>query len=126
MIYEAEGYSLILESPLVKEETNIRHELAAIVRDLPAEKVKNAVLQWLGTEKSDIADLKQNLSLEPQMVYGAIDTNLDFTPLTEEEMIAQSLEVLNEYQESGRGISQQTMENWVASLGTDEELPCPR
>lgn len=115
----------------MKEETNIRHELAAIVQDLPAEKVKTAVLQWLGTEKGDIADLKQNLSLEPeskesQMVYGAIDTNLDFTPLTEEEMIAQSLEALNEYQQSGRGVSQQTMENWVASLGTDEELPCPR
>ena len=113
----------------MKEETNIRHELAAIVRELPAEKVKTAVLQWLGTGKGDIADLKQNLSLEPessQMVYGAIDTNLDFTPLTEEEMIAQSLEALNEYQQSGRGVSQQTMDNWVASLGTDEELPCPR
>jgi len=115
----------------VREETNIRQELAALLQDLPAEKVKTAVLKWLGTEKGDIGDLKQNLSLEPesnqeQMIYGAIDTNLDFTALTEEEMITQSLEALNEYQQSSHGVSQQAMENWAASLGTDDELPCPR
>ena len=115
----------------MKEETKIRQELAVILQDLPAEKVKTAVLNWLGTEKGDLAHLKQNLSLESesnqdQMIYGGIDTNLHFTPLTEEEMIAQSLEALNEYQQSGRGVSQQVMENWVASFGTDDELPCPR
>jgi hypothetical protein len=48
----------------VKEETDIRQELATIVRDLPAERVKTAVIEWLGREKGDIADLKQNLSTE--------------------------------------------------------------
>ncbi|MDJ0746733.1 MAG: hypothetical protein QNJ32_25705 [Xenococcaceae cyanobacterium MO_167.B27] len=115
----------------MKEETNIRHELASILQDLPAEKVKTAVIKWLSTEKGDIADLKQNLSLdnesnESQMIYGSIDTNLDFIPLTSEEMITQSLEALNEYQLHRRGVSQQAMENWAASLGTDDELPCPR
>ena len=53
---------------------------------------------------------------QSQMVYGAIDTNLNFTPLTKEEMIVQSLYALNEYQQSGCGISQQAMSEWVASL----------
>jgi hypothetical protein len=115
----------------VKKETNIRQELATILRDLPAEKVKTAVIEWLGTEKGDIADLKQNLSLESEtnqshMVYGAIDVNGDFTHLSEEEMITQSLEALNEYQLHGRSVSQQTMSEWGDSLGTDDELPCPR
>ena len=55
-------------------------------------------------------------SNQSQMVYGAIDTNLDFTPLTEEEMIVQSDNALNEYQQSGCGISQQAMSEWAASL----------
>jgi hypothetical protein len=115
----------------VKEETDIRQELATIVRDLPAERVKTAVIEWLGREKGDIADLKQNLSTEtyssqPQIVYGAINTNGNFTPLSESEMIAQSSDALNEYQLHGRGVSQQAMSEWADSLGTDNELPCPR
>lgn len=114
----------------MKEETNIRQELATIVRDLPAEKVKTAVIEWLGREKGDIADLKQNLSTEYSnqlpMVRSAIDSNGDFTPKSESEMIAQSLEALNEYQLHGRSVSQQAMSEWADSLGTDDELPCPR
>lgn len=113
------------------EPTNIRQELAARVQDLPAETVKAAVLKWLATEQGDIADLKPHLSLESesnqeQMVYGEIDANLNFTPLTEEEMIAQSLEALNLYQQSGGGSTQSAITNWAASLGTDNSLPCPR
>jgi hypothetical protein len=115
----------------VKEETNIRQELATIVQDLPAERVKIAVIEWLSLEKGDIADLKQNLFLkaesnQSQMIYGAIDINGDFTPLSEEEMIAQSSEALNEYKLHGCGVSQQSMSKWAASLGTDGELPCPK
>lgn len=115
----------------MKEETNIRQELATILRDLPAEKVKTAVIKWLGTEKGDIADLKYNLSLESEsnqshIVYGAIDVNGDFTPLSEEEMITQSLEALNEYQLHRRDVSQQTMSEWANNLGSDDELPCTR
>jgi hypothetical protein len=115
----------------VTKETKIRQELATYLQDLPAEKVKTAVIKWLGTGTEDIADLRQNLSLEiesnePQMIYGSIDSNLNFSPLTEEEMISQSLEALNEYQQSGQGVSQQAMSEWADSLGTDDELSCPR
>jgi hypothetical protein len=99
----------------VREETKIRQELATYLQDVPAEKVKIAVIKWLGQEKSDIADLRQNLSLELEsnsssMIYGSIDTNGDFTPLTEEEMIAHSSHALNEYRLHKRGVSQQEME----------------
>ncbi len=114
----------------MKEDSQIRQKLATYVRDLPAEKVKTAVIEWLSTE-GDIADLKQNLSLELERdesptIYGAIDTNLDFIPLTEEEMIAQSSDALNEYQLHRRSVSQHQMEQWAAGLGTDDELPCPK
>lgn len=115
----------------MKEDSKIRQELATYVRDLPAEKVKTAVIEWLSMEEGNIADLEQNLSLELErdesaIIYGAIDINLFFIPLTEEEMIAQSIDALDEYQLDGRSVSQQKMEQWAASLGTDDELPCPR
>jgi hypothetical protein len=105
----------------VREETKIRQELANYLQDLPAEKVKTAIIKWLVMGKEDITDLRQNLSLEiesnePQMIYGSIDFNLNFSPLTEEEMISQSLEALNEYRQSGQCVSQQAMSEWADSL----------
>jgi hypothetical protein len=54
------------------------------------------------------------------MIYGSIDSNLHFCPLSEEEMISQSLETLNEYRQSGQCVSQQAMSEWADSLGTIE------
>ena len=111
------------------EEANIRTELAARIQHLPAEQIKRAVLQWLGTEEGDLMDLEQTLTQDthqPQMVYGTVDHHNTFVPLTDEEMIAQSLESLEEYQQSGHSIPATTMESWVDSLDSDNPLPCPQ
>ncbi|MDJ0901609.1 MAG: hypothetical protein QNJ55_22660 [Xenococcus sp. MO_188.B8] len=113
----------------MREETNIRHELAVRIHGLPAEQIKQAVLKWLDTKEGSLWDLEQTLVQEtnqPQMVYGSIDNQNNFVPLDEEEMVAQSLEALDEFQRTGRSISQKTMESWVESLGTDKQFPCPQ
>lgn len=115
----------------MKEDSKIRQELAISIEDLPAEEVKAAIIQWLNKKEGNIADLKQNLFLEKEYdnsatIYGTTDNNLNFVPLTEEEMIAQSVDVLNKYQLDKRSISHQKIEQWAASLGTDNELPCPK
>ncbi len=111
----------------MREETNIRHELAVRIHDLPAEKIKQAVLKWLDTKEGSLWDLEQTLVQEinqSQIVYGSIDNHNNFVPLNEEEMVAQSLEALDEFQQTGQRISQKTMESWVQNLGTDQQLSC--
>ncbi len=113
----------------MREEADIRSELAERIQHLPAEQIKQAVLQWLGTTESKLVDLERTLtqdSHQSQLVYGTVDNHNNFVPLTEEEMVAQSLEALAEFQQSGRGIDSKTMESWVDSLGTDKQLPCPQ
>ena len=110
----------------MQEETNIRHELAVRIHDLPAEQIKQALLKWLDSE-GNLWDLGQTLVQEtnqPQMVYGSIDNDNNFVPLNESEMLAQSLEALDEFQQTGQSISQKTMESWVQNLGTDQQFSC--
>ena len=61
-------------------------------------------------------------SNQPQIVYGSIDSDNNFVPLPEREMVAQSLEALDDLQKTGNSISQKTMESWVESLGIDQQL----
>ncbi|WP_017302241.1 ribbon-helix-helix domain-containing protein [Nodosilinea nodulosa] len=56
--------------------------------------------------------------------YGALDDNLQFSPLTEAEMAQQSLAVLATYQHDA--IPHDQVEAWGNSLGTDDEQPCPQ
>ncbi|MEM9271599.1 MAG: hypothetical protein AAGA80_01365 [Cyanobacteria bacterium P01_F01_bin.143] len=58
----------------------------------------------------------------PQMVYGSINNDNNFVPLTEREMVAQSLEALDEFQKTGKSISQKTIESWIENLGTDRQF----
>ena len=113
----------------MREETNIRHELAIRIHDLPAEQIKQAVLKWLDIKEGNLWDLEQTLVQEtdqPQMFYGSIDNDNNFVPLNEQEMVAQSLEALDEFRQTGKSISQKTMESWVENLGTDQQFSCPQ
>jgi len=58
------------------------------------------------------------------VTYGAVDENLKFSPLTEAEMVQQSLAVLATYQHDA--IPHDQVEAWGNSLGTDHEQPCPQ
>ena len=113
----------------MREETNIRHELAVHIHDLPAEQIKQALLKWLDNKEGSLWDLEQTLVQETnqtQMVYGSIDNDNNFVPLNEKEMVVQSLEALDEFQQTGKSISQKNMESWVENLGTDQQFSCPQ
>lgn len=56
--------------------------------------------------------------------FGELDEHLNFSPVTEAEMIQQSLDVLANYQQDA--IPHEQVEAWVNSLGTDHEQPCPQ
>ncbi len=60
----------------------------------------------------------------PDETFGELDEHLNFSPLTEAEMIQQSLDVLANYQQDG--IPHEQVEAWVNSLGTDYRQPCPK
>ena len=49
----------------MQRDADIRHELTAIVQNLPPEQIKIAVLKWLG-ENGDLTDLEQELELEQE------------------------------------------------------------
>jgi hypothetical protein len=51
--------------------------------------------------------------------YGELDENLNFSPLSEDEMAQQSLAVLANYQHDA--VPHDQVEAWANSLGTDDE-----
>ena len=56
----------------MQQDADIRHELTAIVQNLPAEQIKVAVLKWLGKD-GDLADLERELELEQKNVSPLFD-----------------------------------------------------
>ena len=66
----------------------------------------------------------QPLSAEEE--YGAIDDQGNFQPLTEAEMAAQSLKVLQDYQQNRDGVSYDRASEWLNSIGSENPLPCPK
>ena len=56
----------------MQQDADIRHELTAIVQNLPAEQIKVAVLKWLGKD-GDLADLEHELELEQKNVSPLFD-----------------------------------------------------
>lgn len=60
------------------------------------------------------------------MVYGQWDAHGTLQPMTEEEMLAETLEAYAAYERTGHGIAHASMWDWANRLGTDREIPCPK
>lgn len=105
-------------------------QIADHVRELEGEQVKALVLHWLAGTDGSLTEFKRLLQVEyttdEEIIYGEFDAALNFQPLAEEQMIHQSLEALEEYRRTGNGIAHAGVQEWVDSLGTDHELPCPQ
>ena len=94
---------------------------------MPSEQVKSLMLAWL----QDDLQSQEQFSLwvetaQPNLEWGNITTQLEFQPLSDAEMLSQSLIALTEYRDSGQSIAHQNVAAWAESLGTDNELPCPQ
>jgi hypothetical protein len=112
---------------------NDRQQIASHVQELGGEQVKALVLDWLSVTDASLVDFERLLENEfmhprdpEESVYGELDQNLNFHPLTEEQMIHASLNALEEYRNMGGGISHDRVREWADSLGTDSEISCPR
>jgi hypothetical protein len=112
---------------------NDRQQIASHVQELGGEQVKALVLDWLSETDASLVDFERLLETEymhssgtEELVYGELDQNLNFHPLTEEQMIQASLDALKEHRNMGGGVSHDLVREWADSLGTDSEISCPR
>jgi hypothetical protein len=115
--------------------TNTRQQIASQLRHLAGDRVKSLVLSWLAETDGSLTDLEQMIEAETHEVdlealtygeLGELEEGLNFQPLTEADMVEKSLEALEKYRRTGQGIIQADMREWVDSLGTDYESPCPQ
>jgi len=74
------------------------------------EKIK--AIQFLATELAQEGQISVTESLE----YGEIDTELNFQPLNEKDMIEQSKSALETYLSTGSGIKHEQVQKWANSL----------
>lgn len=112
--------------------SNIRQQILEHIEALPSQQVKSLLLTWLNGSEGDLEDFQRLLANPPtqnteeSFEYGEIDTALNFQPLTEDEMVRQSKSALEAYRRTGSGVAHNLVREWVDSLETDTERPCPR
>jgi hypothetical protein len=109
--------------------SNVRQKIFEHLEFLPGEQVKTLLLTWLTASEGNLEDLEQLLlttQATEESLFGEIDANLNFQPLTEAQMIEQSKLALEVYRKEGSGVPHHRVCEWANSLGTDEESPCPR
>jgi transcriptional regulator with AAA-type ATPase domain len=105
-------------------------QLHAQIEAMPSDLVKEIVLSWLTNFKGNLGEFERLIAeTAPQSEeyqWGEINTAQEFQLLSEEQMIAESLAALQDYQTLKRGISHQEVKQWADSLGSEGELPCPK
>lgn len=108
--------------------SSLRKNMERRVKGLPQHVVVEAILSWL-KESEDLSVSELGDKLEEQeegMVYGHWDENGNFRPMTEEEMLQETLASYAEYERTGHAIPHAAMWEWANRLGTDREIPCPK
>ncbi len=98
-------------------------QLHAQIQAMPSDSVKAIVLSWLNQSNGNLSDFERLIAeTAPETEgyqWGEIDTTNEFQPLSEEQTIAMSLSVLEDYQKSKTGISGDRVKEWADSLGSD-------
>jgi hypothetical protein len=102
-----------------------KSQLLDQIQAMEGQDVKALVLAWLTGTDGNLADLEQMLDGE-EIEYGEIDDQGNFQPLTEAEMAAQSLRVLEDYKRNPDGVSHDRVSEWLDSIGSENPLPCPK
>ncbi|NEO19486.1 MAG: hypothetical protein F6J94_19620 [Moorea sp. SIO1F2] len=102
--------------------SNIRQQLLDHIEALPGEEVKTILLQWLIIPSSNLEDFEKLLTNQSNQIteesfdYGEIDSGLNFQPLTEEEMVQQSILALEAYRRNGSSVDHNRVREWADSL----------
>jgi hypothetical protein len=107
-----------------------KQQIVSHIQALESEQVKSLVLNWLVQTSGNVVDFEQLLAeyenTNDGLVYGELNEDLAFQPMTEVEMVESSLEVLEEYKRSGQSLPNDQVRDWLDSHGTDHPLPCPK
>jgi hypothetical protein len=105
-------------------------QLHSQIQAMPSDWVKAIVLSWLTNSNGNLNDferlIEENAAASREYQWGEIDTAQEFQPLSEEQMIAESLSTWQDYQMHQMGIPHHQVKEWADSLGSDGELPCPK
>lgn len=102
-----------------------KSQLLDHIQAMEGHDVKALILAWLMGTDGRLEDLEQMLDGDA-IVYGELDAQGNFQPLTAAEMAAQSLQVLEEYQRNRDGVSHDRVSEWLDSIGSENPLPCPK
>jgi len=98
-------------------------QLHAQIQAMPSDSVKAIVLSWLNQSNGNLSDFERLITEIAEgsegYQWGEIDTANEFQPLSEEQTIARSLSVLEDYQTNKTGISGDRVKQWADSLGSD-------
>jgi hypothetical protein len=112
--------------------SGIRQQILEHIEVLSPQEVKTLLSHWLANSEGDLEEFKRLLTNKPDQIveeafeFGEIDSALNFQPLTEAQMIEKSLSSLEAYRRKGSGVEHERVREWIESLGTDNERPCPR
>jgi hypothetical protein len=94
------------------------------IQTLEDHQVKSLVLAWLTDTEGSLAELE--ILIDQHDVYGELDAQGNFQALTEAQMAAQSLQVLEEYQRNRDGVTHDRVVEWLDSIGSENPLSCPQ
>lgn len=95
--------------------------------EMPSDQVKSLMLAWLRDDSLGREQFSTWVeATQPDFEWGNVTPQFNFQPLSDAEMVAQSLEALTEYRHNEQSIAHQDVAAWAESLGRDNELPCPQ
>lgn len=80
-------------------------------------------LKEIGEEKEYFLKTMKELEaefIEKSLEFGEIDTNLNFKPLTESQMIEKSKFALEDYRKEGSRVAHHRVREWAKNLGNYE------
>ena len=108
-----------------------QYAIANYVEALESEQVKALVLNWLSITDGSLSDFERLLESEFRshdtvLEYGQIDETLAFQSMSDSHKIESSLQVLEEYKQTGNGTAHERVREWLDSLGTDQPRSCPK
>ena len=105
--------------------TDIRKQLSKHADALPGDVFKAVFLEWLKTSDGSLVALDKALA-EQALQYGEFDENLNFVPLSEEQMAQRSQAAIRNFEKTGHSISHAAVGQWIESLRTDNPQSCPK
>jgi hypothetical protein len=100
-----------------------KSQLLEHIRSMEGHEVKALVVEWLVETEGGWDDLGRMVDGQ---AYGAIDREGNFQVLSEDQMAAESLRVLEEYRRDREGVSHDRVGEWLDSVGSENPLPCPQ